>query len=237
MVRLHRRVAGLAVRHDGPAALQPGPHLGGPQPAGRRGRRCPARRVRRLVRRRRDHDLHDRLGPGRILLRRARRSHRPGEDDVIDRLVLFGIHRTERPFDRGLGFRRLSLSDGAGRGRAVCRRRRAGGRGHAGPVAAVCAGLAAGAFGGRQHAGCVYQSRAGLARGGGEDRQLLANHVRHRPGAGLAGDSDLSAAQGTRALESRGQRGGAARRRASTGWARWPSCSATRAGGGTRSSA
>ena len=237
VVRVHRRLAGLALRHDGPAALQPRPDLGGPQPAPRSARRYQAGCGRRLVRRNRDDDLHDRLGPGRVLLRSAGRQDRPRKDDAADRPVLFGVHGVERVFDGRLGLRRLSLPDGPGRGRAVCRRRRSGRRGHVGPRPAVCARVAAGAFGRRQHARGVHESRSWPARGERHHLQLVADHVPDRPAAGPAGDPDLPAAEGARALEG----GGAARKscpgRERPSSARWPNFSATPAGGGTRSSA
>ena len=110
VVRLRRRVAGLALRHDGPAALQPGPGLGGPQPAAHRSpatrRSRPDRSVRRLC----DVDLHDRLGDGRDLLRHPRRQDRPREDDDADHPELFGLHGPECPLDGGLGLRASTAS-------------------------------------------------------------------------------------------------------------------------------
>ena len=52
-------------------------------------------------------------------------------------LLLLGVHRPERPLDRGLGLRLLPLPDRPGRRRRVRRGRVAGGRGDARPRPAV----------------------------------------------------------------------------------------------------
>ena len=138
MVRLHRRVAGLAVRHDGPAALQPGP-----KPAVRSLLHVAARRYRAWMP---NVDwyggiattifmigwalggiffgiLGDRIGRAKTMM--------------LTVLVLLGLHGPERAFGGRLGLRLLSVPDRPGRRRPVRRRRRAGGRGHVGPGPAV----------------------------------------------------------------------------------------------------
>ena len=141
-------LAWLAVRHDGPAALQPGAAAGDQRTAGRaRDRPGDGRRLCRL----RHHDLHDRLGVGRRLLRHSRRPHRAGEDDDADHPLLLALHRPERAVEERLGLLGLPLPDRARRGRTVRGRRGAGGRDDAGSRAALRSRVAAGALGGREH--------------------------------------------------------------------------------------
>ena len=130
--------------------------------------------VRRRARRLCDHDLHDRLGYRRDRVRNSRRSDRPCQDDDPDRLVLLGLHGAECPFCRRLGFRVLSVPDRSGSGRTIRGRGFAGGRGHVGPRAALCARVAAGSFSRRQHARGRCQHRPRQARGSGNHRQCMA---------------------------------------------------------------
>ena len=151
LVRLRRRLAGLAVRHDGPAALQPRADARGHAPAEHRRPRRPGRQA---LRRLRDLLFHDRLGDRRLRLRHPRRPDRPGEDNAADDPPLLGLHRPERPLDgASYDFAFYRFLTGLGRGRGVRRRGLARGRGDAGQGPADGPRVAPGALGRRQHAG------------------------------------------------------------------------------------
>ena len=240
VVRLRRGLAGLALRHDGPAALQPGSQAGR-HPADRcRARRSGDGRQGRRIQRLRHVDLHDRLGARGHLLRHPRRQDRPRQDHDDHRPLLLGVHGLECALEGRLGLRRLPLPHRAGRGRPVRGGRGPGGRGDVGSRPALRAGVAPGPLGAGQHDGGPVRHRAGAARRDRSDRQRLACHVPDRTGPCPARHPDLPQAEGARAVEGRGQ--GEGRELATdpvqpTSWARWPRCSAIRGGEGTRSSA
>ena len=149
LVRARRRLARLAVRHDGSAAVQPGA-AAGDRRAARSGR--DAGGDRRVLRLRHD-DLHHRLGHRRRVLRNPRRPDRPREDDGLHDPPLLAVHRVERVLGRRVGLLVLPVPHRPRRRRAVRGRRGAGGRIAAGPRASLCARLAAGVLGDRQHDG------------------------------------------------------------------------------------
>ncbi len=197
VVRVHRCLAGLALRHHGPAALQSRPGVGGPQPDSGAARRHDSGRPDRRVRRLHDVDLHDRLGARGLLLRDPGRPARPRQDDDSDRSVLFSLHGLKRPLGGSLGFFLLPVSDGARRRRTVCGGRVPGRRGHVGPRPTVCPRLAASALGRGQHVRGNRQHGAGQVRGIRRNRKRLATHVSDRTGAGRAGDPDFPAVERT----------------------------------------
>ena len=201
LVRADRRLARLAVRHDGPAAVQPGA-APGDRRAARAGR--DAGDDRRVLRLRHD-DLHHRLGHRRRVLRDPRRPDRPRQDDGLHDPALLAVHRAERVLGRGLGLLLLPVPDRPGRRRAVRGRRGAGGRVAAGPGPAVCARLAAGVLGRRQHDGGDGRHHPRPDADGRLHRQRVAGDVPGRLAPGAPLHRRVQEAEGAGALAARGQ--------------------------------
>ena len=205
VVRVHRGLAGLALRHDGPAALQSGPDLGGPQPDPGAARR---------------HDsgrpvdgyagytttifmigwalggfffgvLGDRLGRAKtMMLTVLCYSAFTGLSALSVGVWDFAGYR----FLTGLGVGGQFAVGVALVAEVMSDRARPFALGWLQALSAVGNMLAA-----------IVSLVLGKLEEAGADRKRLATHVFDRAGAGLAGDPDLPASEGARALEGRGR--------------------------------
>ena len=183
-------------------------------------------------------DVDDsRLGDRRDHLRHDERPDRPREDDGRHAHRLFGLHRAFGICPDVGGLHDLSLSRRARRRRDVRRGHDARGRKRPGTFSRDGARLAAGAVRDGEHHGVAHQpaDSAGRARPVGRLRRL-ARPLLRRHSSVAAGRADHVRAQGT-AIVAEGQGDAATPASGTRTSGRRSSCSATRAGGATRSSA